>query len=94
MWALFAAYGLVAALTEGSERALIAAAVPGEHRGGALGLYNLISGIGLLAASIIAGQIWDRVSPAAALLVGAGLAFAAAALLGVARRPAVPAPSA
>src|SRR5713226_1207054 len=47
IWILFAAYGLVAAMTEGTERALIAAAVSGEHRGRALGVYNLVSGIGL-----------------------------------------------
>lgn len=81
-WALFAAYGLVAALSEGTERALIAAAVGKERRGRALGLYNLVSGAGLLAASVVAGVIWERASPAAALLTGASLAAAAAALLG------------
>jgi MFS family permease len=80
-WALFAAYGLVAALTEGTERAMVAAAVGKDRRGRALGLYNLVSGAGLLLASVIAGQVWDRVSPAAALLLGAVLALAAAALL-------------
>ena len=91
MWALFAAYGLVAALSEGSERALIAAAVPEEQRGRALGLYNLVSGIGLLFASILAGEVWDHASPAAALLLGAVLAFAAATALAAASRPAAPA---
>jgi MFS family permease len=86
MWALFAAYGLVAALTEGSERALIAGAVGPEHRGRALGVYNLVSGAGLLAASILAGQVWERVSPQAALLLGAAFAFAAAAALGLTSR--------
>jgi MFS family permease len=80
-WALFAAYGLVAALTEGSERALIAAAVLKERRGRALGVYNLISGAGLLVASVLAGEIWERVSPAAALSLGAALAALAAMLL-------------
>lgn len=80
-WALFAAYGLVAALSEGTERALIAAAVGKERRGRALGLYNLISGAGLLVASVVAGVIWERASPAAALLTGAALAAVAAALL-------------
>lgn len=88
MWILFAAYGLVAGLTEGSERALIAAAVPGEERGRALGVYNLVSGVGLLFASILAGQVWEHASPQAALLVGAALAFVAAALLAAASRPA------
>jgi len=80
-WVLFAAYGFVAALTEGAERALIADAVVPGMRGRALGLYNLITGAGLLAASVIAGQVWDRVSPAAALWLGAALAMAASALL-------------
>jgi MFS family permease len=93
MWALFAAYGLVAALTEGSERALVAAAVPSEHRGRALGVYNLVSGIGLLLASILAGEVWERVSPAAALFLGAMLAFGAALTLFAGHRPAAPAPA-
>jgi MFS family permease len=88
MWALFAAYGVVAGLTEGSERALISAAVPDTERGRALGVYNLVSGMGLLAASVLAGQLWDHVSPPAALLAGAGLAIAAVAMLSSARRPA------
>ena len=94
MWALFAAYGLVAALTEGSERALIAAAVGPESRGRALGVYNLVSGVGLLAASILAGEVWDHVSPQAALLLGAALAFVAAAVLGATSRSSRLAPAA
>ncbi len=82
MWILFAAYGLVAALTEGAERALIADAAPPESRGRALGLYNLVSGVGLVSASILAGEVWEHVSPAAALRVGAALAVIAAAVLG------------
>jgi MFS family permease len=85
-WALFAAYGMVAALTEGAERALIAGAVPPEARGRALGLYNLITGAGLLAASVVAGYVWERASPAAALLLGAALAAAASAVLAAAMR--------
>jgi MFS family permease len=93
LWMLFAAYGLVAALSEGTERALIADAVPPGERGRALGLYNLISGAGLLAASVIAGEVWQRVSPAAALLLGAGLAVAASAVLAVAAGPGRRAPA-
>jgi MFS family permease len=88
IWALFAAYGLVAALTEGSERALIASSVPSERRGRALGVYNLVSGIGLLLASILAGEVWEHVSPAAALFLGAALAFVAALTLFAGHRPA------
>ena len=92
MWALFAAYGVVAALTEGAERALVADAVSPEVRGRALGLYNLVTGVGLLAASILAGEIWEHFSAAAALLAGAALAVGASATLlapGARRAPAV-----
>jgi MFS family permease len=80
-WLLFGAYGLVAGLTEGSERALVAAAVPPDQRGRALGLYNLVSGAGLLMASIFAGLLWDRASPQAALGAGAALAALAATVV-------------
>jgi MFS family permease len=90
-WALFAAYGLVAGLTEGTERALVASSVPPDRRGRALGLYNLVSGFGLLAASVMAGELWDHVSPAAALGLGAALAAAAAILL--LARPGAPQPA-
>jgi MFS family permease len=90
-WALFAAYGLVAGLTEGTERALVASSVPQDLRGHALGLYNLVSGFGLLAASVLAGELWDHASPAAALGLGAVLAAAAAVLL--LARPGAPQPA-
>ena len=80
-WMLFVAYGPVAGLTEGTERALVASSVGAERRGRALGVYNLVSGFGLLAASVLAGEVWDHVSPAAALGLGASLAAAAAVLL-------------
>ena len=94
VWILFAAYGLVAALTEGTERAMVADAVPPETRGRALGIYNLVTGAGLVAASVVAGQIWEHASPAAALLFGALLAFAASAVLRFGTRPGKRAPDA
>jgi MFS family permease len=93
IWVLFAAYGLVAALTEGTERALIADAVAPGARGRALGLYNLVTGAGLLAASVLAGQLWERISPAAALFTGAVLAAAASAILIAGPRAARQAPA-
>jgi len=93
-WTLFAAYGLVAALTEGTERALVADAAAAETRGHALGVYNLVTGAGLLAASVLAGQVWEHVSPAAALLLGSALAFAASVLLILGSPPARQAPGA
>ncbi len=77
-WALFAAYGLFYALTEGTEKALVADVVPRAKRCVAFGWYNLAIGLGALPASLIFGAIWDRVSPDAAFLFGATLALVAA----------------
>jgi MFS family permease len=77
-WALFAAYGIFYAMTEGTEKALVADLVPRERRGAAFGWYNLAIGLGALPASLIFGAIWDRASSHAAFLFGAALAFVAA----------------
>ena len=87
-WTLFAVYGLVAGLSEGSERALVASSVPAGSRGRVLGLYNLLSGVGLFAASLLAGFLWEEISPRAALLAGAFFAGVAAVALVCARVPA------
>ena len=77
-WALFAAYGLFYAFTEGTEKAFVADLVPRLRRGAAYGWYNLAIGLGALPASLIFGAIWDRSSPQAAFLFGASLALLAA----------------
>ncbi|HYU43153.1 MAG TPA: MFS transporter [Vicinamibacteria bacterium] len=86
VWALFVVYGLHHALTEGPERALVAETAAGEARGRAFGLYYALTGALLLPASLITGGLWQRISPAAALLTGAAIALVAAvALLAVVR---------
>jgi MFS family permease len=88
VWLLFGVYGLHHALTEGPERALVAEMAAGDARGRAFGLYYAITGVLLLPASLITGALWQRVSPAAALLTGAALALLAAiALVTVVREP-------
>lgn len=76
-----ALWGLHMGLSQGLLAALVADAAPMERRGTAFGLFNLISGVVLLLASVIAGGIWDRVGAAATFYAGAG--FAALALLGL-----------
>src|SRR5262245_22999235 len=78
---IFLAYGLFFGLTEGNEKAWVADMAPADARGTAFGIYNAALGIGTLAASLIFGAIWTRVSPHAAFLTGAGLAVVASALL-------------
>ena len=69
------------ALTEGVARALISDAAPAERRGTFLGLYHTTIGLTAVVASVLAGVLWDQVSPAAPFVVGAATGLAAAALL-------------
>jgi MFS family permease len=85
-WGLFLVYGLFFGLTEGTQAAMVADLVGRDRRGTAFGWYYLAIGVGALPASVLFGLIWDRVGPATAFDVGAGLAFAAALVL-VAVRP-------
>ena len=79
--ALFLAYGVYFALTEGAEKALVADLAPAGQRGTAFGLYNAALGVGSLGASVGFGLLYERVSPAAAFGTGAALAAMAAMLL-------------
>ncbi len=77
MWVLFAAYGIYYGVAEGVAKAFVADLVPAERRGTAYGYYQGVVGIMLLPASILAGWLWDTVSPATPFYLGAGLAFLA-----------------
>jgi len=79
--AIFLSYGIYFGLTEGVEKAWIVDMTPATLRGTAFGIYNAALGLGSLAASVVFGLIWTRVSPEAAFFTGAGLALIAAALL-------------
>jgi len=81
---IFLAYGVYFGFTEGNEKAWVADMAPSTARGTAFGIYNAVLGVGTLAASLVFGWIWTRVSPHAAFLTGAGLALVAAvAIIGV-----------
>jgi MFS family permease len=76
-----AMWGLHMALTQGLLATLVADTAPAELRGTAFGFFNLVSSVALLAASVIAGTLWDLAGPASTFAVGA--AFAAFALVGL-----------
>ena len=73
-----ALWGLHMGLTQGLLAALVADTAPEELRGTAFGMFNLVSGVAMLAASVIAGALWDSAGPAGTFLAGA--AFTAVAL--------------
>lgn len=76
-----ALWGLHLGFTEGLLSALVADTAPPDLRGTAFGLFNLVTGIALLAASLIAGGLWDVMGPRATFLAGAG--FAVLTLIGL-----------
>jgi MFS family permease len=72
-------WGLHMAFTQGILATLIADHAPPELRGTAFGFFNLMGGVAMLAASVLAGALWDAIGPAATFIAGA--AFACLALL-------------
>jgi MFS family permease len=74
-------WGLHMGLTQGVLSSLVADAAPGEARGTAFGLFNLLTGLLLLAASVTAGLLWDTLGPSATFWTGGG--FALIALVGM-----------
>ncbi|CUB07997.1 MFS transporter [Tepidiphilus thermophilus] len=74
-------WGLHLAATQGIFAKMIAHAAQAELRGTAFGLFHLLSGLALLAASSLAGWLWSVWSAEAAFLAAALLAAIAAAAL-------------
>ena len=82
VYLLFILYGVYYGIVEGVTKAYVADLAPVERRGIAYGLYQGVVGLTLVAASLIAGLLWDTVSTASPFYLGAGLAFLA--MLGMA----------
>jgi MFS family permease len=68
-------------LSQGLLAAMVADAAPSERRGTSFGLFNLVSGVVLLFASLLAGALWDHIG--AAFVFYAGACFAAVAFFGI-----------
>jgi len=77
LFAGIALWGLHMGLTQGVLASLITDAAPAAYRGTAFGVFNLVSGAGLLLASGLAGWLWDRHGPPLTFWVGAALALGA-----------------
>jgi MFS family permease len=76
-----ALWGLHMGLTQGILASLVADTAPAVLRGTAFGLFNLVTGIATLAASVIAGALWDIAGAQMTFLAGA--IFTALALAGL-----------
>ena len=78
-------WGLHMGLTQGLLAALVADTSPAELRGTAYGFFNLLGGLAMLAASVIAGGLWDIAGPQGTFVAGACFAIIALAGLLAAR---------
>lgn len=94
VWPLFLLYGVYVAATDGVLKAWVADHVEGPMAGTAYGIYAGLVGVALLVASLLAGVLWETVSPAATFWAGAALAAASLPIVFLASRRPVLAPQA
>ena len=76
-------WGLHMGMSQGLLAALVTDTTPAALRGTAFGLFNLVNGVAILFASLIAGLLWKLIGPSATFLAGAG--FTVIGLAGAAR---------
>jgi MFS family permease len=77
-----ALWGLLMVMTQGLLAALVADEAPAHLRATSFGVFNFVSGIALLLASIVAGTLWEMAGPYATFIAGAP--FTAIGLFGTA----------
>jgi len=78
---LFILYGLVFAFTEGNQRAYVSDLSNKKIRGTALGTFYLTTGLAAIPAGIIAGLLWEYLSPLSTFGYGAALGIVSTLLL-------------
>lgn len=78
-------WGIHMGMTQSLLATMVAHTAPADLRGTAYGFFNLVSGIAMLAASVLAGVLWDQLG--AAFTFQAGAIFCVIALIGLAWRP-------
>jgi MFS family permease len=83
LWAGISLWGLHMGMTQGLLATMVADTAPADLRGTAYGFFNLSSGMAMLAASALAGLLWDRYG--ASYTFAAGALFCMLALLAIAR---------
>ena len=69
--ALFCLYGLYQGIFRSVGKAMAADFVPAQIRASGIGWYSTVIGLTGLVASVVAGQLWDRVSHSSVFIYGA-----------------------
>jgi MFS family permease len=78
-------WGLHMGMTQGVLAAMVAGNSPPHLRGTAFGFFNLVSGVAMLIASVLAGFLWDTYGAPVTFYAGATLAMAAFLLFAMGR---------
>jgi len=60
---------------------MVADASPADLRGTAFGCFNLVSGVAMLLASVVAGLLWDAYGASWTFIAGAGFCLASLAVI-------------
>jgi MFS family permease len=89
VWLGITLWGLHMGIAQGLMARMVADTAPAELRGTAYGFFNLVSGIAMLIASVLAGLLWDRFGASQTFVAGA--AFSGLALLAILFRGRIPA---
>ncbi len=66
-----ALWGIHMGLTQGLLATMVANTAPADLRGTAYGVFNLVSGLAMLVASIVAGLLWDKLGAPFTFYAGA-----------------------
>lgn len=80
-----ALWGVHMGMTQGLLATMVADTAPADLRGTAYGFFNLVSGLAMLLASVLAGLLWDRLG--ASFTFYAGAIFCIVALAGLLWQP-------
>ncbi|MDO5693843.1 MAG: MFS transporter [Pseudomonadota bacterium] len=80
-----ALWGVHMGMTQGLLAAMVAEHAPADLRGTAFGFFNLVSGLAMLLASVIAGLLWQNLGPAWTFGAGAVFCVLATVALGMRR---------
>jgi MFS family permease len=94
-WILFGFYGLYMAATDGVGKALALDLIPTNLKATGVGLLGTVTGFATVAASLVAGELWDHVTGQAPFFYGTCGALVAALLLALlpSSRPAASPPA-
>ena len=71
VWGGITLWGLHMGITQGLLTRMVADTAPAELRGTAYGVFNLVSGIAMLLASVLAGILWDQLGASFTFIAGA-----------------------